>query len=41
MLRGVPHSPELLAQVVAAVLTGATLTQAARQLDVIKGLVSE
>jgi hypothetical protein len=41
MPRGVPHSPELRAQVVAAVLAGTTIAQTARQFGVSKSLVSE
>jgi transposase-like protein len=40
MPRGVPHSPELRAQVVAAVLAGTTVAQAAVQFGVNKSLVS-
>jgi len=41
MPRGVPHSPELRAQVVAAVLAGTTIAQAAREFGVSKSLVSQ
>jgi transposase-like protein len=41
MSKGVPHSPELRAQVVAAVLAGATLAQASRQFGVGKATVLE
>jgi transposase-like protein len=40
MPRGVPHSPELRAQAVAAVLAGATIAQVAAQFKLDKGLVS-
>ena len=40
MPRGVPHSPELRAQAVAAVLAGASVAQVAAQLKLDKGLVS-
>lgn len=40
MPRGVPHSPELRAQVVAAVLAGTTIAAAARQFGLNKALVS-
>jgi transposase len=38
--RGIPHSPELRAQVVAAVLAGMSIAQAAAQFKVDKSLVS-
>jgi len=41
MTRGVPHSPELRAQVVAAVLAGSSISQAARDFSVDKATVSE
>jgi transposase-like protein len=41
MPRGVPHSPELRAQVVAAVLAGTSIAQAAKQFGVSKSLVSQ
>jgi len=40
MTRGVPHSPELRAQVIAAVLAGTSVAQAAAQFGLDKGLVS-
>jgi transposase-like protein len=40
MPRGVPHSPELRAQAVAAVLAGTTIAQVAAQFKLNKGLVS-
>jgi len=40
MTRGVAHPPELRAQVVAAVLAGTTVAQAAAQFKLDKGLVS-
>ncbi|HYW87276.1 MAG TPA: helix-turn-helix domain-containing protein [Chloroflexota bacterium] len=41
MTRGVPHSPEFRAQVVAAVLAGTGISQAARDFGVDKATVSE
>jgi len=41
MTRGVPHSPELRAQVIAAVLAGTSIAQAALQFGLSKSLVSE
>lgn len=41
MTRGVPHSPELRAQVVAAVLAGTTVADASRQYGLSKQTVSE
>jgi len=40
MTRGVAHPPELRAEVIAAVLAGTTITQAALQFNLDKGLVS-
>lgn len=40
MTRGVPHPAELRAQVVAAVLAGASIAQVAAQFNLDKGLVS-
>jgi transposase-like protein len=40
MARGVPHPPELRAQVITAVLAGASVTQVAQQTGLHKGLVS-
>jgi transposase-like protein len=40
MTRGVPHSPELRAQVVAAVLAGTAISQAAAQFRIDHSLVS-
>jgi len=39
--RGVPHSPELRAQVVAAIIAGATVAQAAQRFGLRKQTVSE
>jgi len=40
MTRGVPHSPELRAQVIAAVLAGMSVMQAAKEFHLDHGLVS-
>jgi len=40
MPRGIPHSPELRAEVIAAVLAGTSVAQAAAQFGLDKGLVS-
>jgi transposase-like protein len=41
MTRGVPHPPELRAEVIAAVLAGTSIAQAALQFGLSKSLVSE
>jgi|SRR5262252_800458 len=40
MARGVPHPPELRAQVLAAIMAGTTISQAARDFGLDHGLVS-
>jgi transposase-like protein len=40
MTRGVPHSPELRAQVLAAIIAGATINETARRFNLDTGLVS-
>jgi len=41
MTRGVPHSPELRAQVVAAIIAGSTVAEAAQRFGLSKQTVSE